>query len=353
MTTEALIQDIGKIIVFLLVLLAIFLFTVKAKKKLANQLFAVFLLLTAFDMSGFFIGEGYNQYPAINMLKIASVLLQMPMFYLYVKSACYYNFKLETKHLLHAILFIACLILFAFTNLSSQSYELFNTVTRVQYYAYILAVLFTLRQFKKLHRENYSYSDQSIYQWLLQTTLLFLIGNSFGVLKELSSYFQNHAFLSYINLIISLFALCVICWFVLKAMYQPKLFTGIDKNLSVSKAILPEDQTYEKELRHLAAYMAHEKPYFDAELTLQKLASHLEIPEKQVSFLINHKLGKHFFDYINEFRIQEAQVLLTDNMDLTVLEILYQVGFNSKSSFYTAFKKLTNQTPTAYRKSRT
>ncbi|GGD71060.1 helix-turn-helix domain-containing protein [Maribacter cobaltidurans] len=71
-----------------------------------------------------------------------------------------------------------------------------------------------------------------------------------------------------------------------------------------------------------------------------------------MSLLINHHLGKHFFDFINEYRVNEAKAILEnpDANQFTVLEILYQVGFNSKSTFYTAFKKVTNKTPTQYRK---
>ena len=99
--------------------------------------------------------------------------------------------------------------------------------------------------------------------------------------------------------------------------------------------------------------MENEKPYLDDELTIQTLASRFGMPEKELSILINHHLGKHFFDFINEYRIDEAKKILDNpnNKELTILEILYQVGFNSKSSFYTAFKKATNQTPTEYRKS--
>ena len=99
--------------------------------------------------------------------------------------------------------------------------------------------------------------------------------------------------------------------------------------------------------------MVEEKPYLDFELTLQKLANQINMPEKELSLLINHHLNKHFFDFINEYRINDAKTLLKDpaKKEVTVLEILYEVGFNSKSSFYTAFKKSTNQTPTAYRKS--
>ena len=59
------------------------------------------------------------------------------------------------------------------------------------------------------------------------------------------------------------------------------------------------------------------------------------------------------FDFVNEFRIKEAMNILKDTSKskLTILEILYEVGFNSKSSFNTAFKKHTGKTPTQHRKS--
>ncbi|WP_426479340.1 helix-turn-helix domain-containing protein [Chryseobacterium sp. CBSDS_008] len=97
--------------------------------------------------------------------------------------------------------------------------------------------------------------------------------------------------------------------------------------------------------------METEKPYLDDKLTLQKLAGHVHLPEKQLSLLINQHTRRHFFDFINEFRINDAKTLLREQPQLTVLEVLYDVGFNSKSSFYTAFKKETSLTPTEYRKS--
>ncbi|WP_162131559.1 helix-turn-helix domain-containing protein [Galbibacter marinus] len=119
------------------------------------------------------------------------------------------------------------------------------------------------------------------------------------------------------------------------------------------RAIEKDLDSTNEAIKRLTFYMENEKPYLDYELTLQKLASQLDMPEKEISILINHHLGKHFFDFINEYRIEEAKRILGNqqNKALTILEILYQVGFNSKSSFYTAFKKVTNQTPTAYRKS--
>ena len=149
----------------------------------------------------------------------------------------------------------------------------------------------------------------------------------------------------------SFFALFVVCWFVLKALYNPSLFVGVDKNLSPLKSVKKIDAQDEVAIQRLTEYMGNQKPYLDPELSLQKLAVGTNLSEKERSGLINQYIGKHFFDYINEFRINDAKQLLREQPQLTVLEILYQVGFNSKSSFYTAFKKETQQTPTNYRKS--
>ncbi len=67
---------------------------------------------------------------------------------------------------------------------------------------------------------------------------------------------------------------------------------------------------------------------------------------------IDHIMGLHLFDFVNEYRINHAKNLLLDQkqQDLSVLEILYDAGFNSKYSFNTEFKKRTGVTPTEYRK---
>ena len=91
----------------------------------------------------------------------------------------------------------------------------------------------------------------------------------------------------------------------------------------------------------------------DPTLTMQKLAFQLNIPVRDLSILINHRINKHFFDFINEFRIKKAMQILKDPLskNLTILEVLFDVGFNSKTPFNTAFKKYTKMTPTQYRQS--
>jgi AraC-like DNA-binding protein len=99
--------------------------------------------------------------------------------------------------------------------------------------------------------------------------------------------------------------------------------------------------------------MLDKEPYLDASLTLQKLASQLNMPSRELSILINQQIGKHFFDFVNEYRIKKAMEKLR-NASLkksTIQEIMYDVGFNSKTPFNTAFKKHTYLTPSQFRKS--
>jgi AraC-like DNA-binding protein len=62
-------------------------------------------------------------------------------------------------------------------------------------------------------------------------------------------------------------------------------------------------------------------------------------------------LSKSFATYINEYRINQACELIANDSLIKLEAIGYEVGFNSKSTFYTAFKKLKNTTPTLYKES--
>ena len=102
--------------------------------------------------------------------------------------------------------------------------------------------------------------------------------------------------------------------------------------------------------KKVKAAMEKDKLYLDPNLSLRLLAKHVAVPPNYVSQTLNGHIGETFFDYINRWRIEYAKPLLADS-DETVLNITYDAGFNSRSSFHKAFKKETGQTPTAYRTS--
>ncbi|MFD2965806.1 helix-turn-helix domain-containing protein [Sphingobacterium bambusae] len=93
-----------------------------------------------------------------------------------------------------------------------------------------------------------------------------------------------------------------------------------------------------------------EKLYLDPGLTLSVLSRHIGISSHELSYVLNQGIGKSFYQFINELRTEEAKSLLLseENNHLDMLGIAIRAGFNSKTTFYTTFKKLTNQTPKQY-----
>lgn len=103
----------------------------------------------------------------------------------------------------------------------------------------------------------------------------------------------------------------------------------------------------------LIKFIEEEKPYRDASLTLVTLAQQLSIPVAYLSKIINESFNLNFNEFINSYRIKESQALLLNqsNGKKNILEIAYEVGFNSKTTFNSAFKKFTGFTPREFKKS--
>lgn len=115
---------------------------------------------------------------------------------------------------------------------------------------------------------------------------------------------------------------------------------------------IPEMSKDVKHLMELKTLMEEKKVYKDEGVSLKSLSHQLNIPDRYLSHLINERLKKSFFDLINHYRVEEAKkMLVVDNDRKNVLEIAYEVGFNTKSAFNRAFKKHTSMTPTQYRDS--
>jgi len=118
---------------------------------------------------------------------------------------------------------------------------------------------------------------------------------------------------------------------------------------SKSQDPLP-DPALEDINNRLTDYMANEKPYLNPELSLKELADQIGEKRYLLSMVINHKHNKNFFEFINEYRINEVKSNMKDlkNKHLKIISIAYDSGFNSSASFYRIFKQMTNMTPSKY-----
>lgn len=112
-----------------------------------------------------------------------------------------------------------------------------------------------------------------------------------------------------------------------------------------------KDDTREMILLQLEKIMHEEELYTDSQISLEELAMKLSTNSKHLSQAINESHQKNFFNYINDLRISKAKMMLQGetHTNLSIEGIAKEVGFQSKSSFYTAFKKATGVTPTEFK----
>ncbi|CAH0336179.1 hypothetical protein FVB9288_01854 [Flavobacterium sp. CECT 9288] len=362
---------------FISLFLAIFLLSVKTKQKTSNALFATFLIITAIDLSGPLLSLIVQNLSNLGMLRNTLAFLQIPIFYLYVLSVCYSDFKLKPKYLLHLLPFLLANVIllprFYFVNVASKINLLQNrqSVLELQFnhilfhtqiVVYLIAVFMLLRKTKKIYLENYAGANIKSYKWLFQFTIALTILYLIALVKNIFKFSQYEYISEWVNSGLLIFQLFITCWYLLKALNNPSLFRNIDSKLKLVADIILEDKVEEplaenekkqdETLSKLQQFMMAEKPYLNPSLTIQDISNTIQIPTRELSILINHHLNQHFYDFVNSYRIEQAMEILKDTTKskVTILEILYQVGFNSKSSFNTAFKKHTGYTPTDYRK---
>jgi AraC-like DNA-binding protein len=105
-------------------------------------------------------------------------------------------------------------------------------------------------------------------------------------------------------------------------------------------------------IKKLTYLMEIEKLYCDETISLQSLSEKLSISPHVLSKIINEKLNRNFWDFINTYRVEEAKKLLRDSKraNQKILSIAFDVGFSTKTSFNNVFKKYTKMTPSQYKK---
>lgn len=111
------------------------------------------------------------------------------------------------------------------------------------------------------------------------------------------------------------------------------------------------DERAERIYRRLDGFMKKERPYLSADLTIADLAERLSVSRHHLTEVINTRHNKNFYAFINEYRIDAVKKAMQSppESDMSLLDLAYAYGFNSKSPFNTAFKRCTGMTPSQYR----
>ncbi len=103
----------------------------------------------------------------------------------------------------------------------------------------------------------------------------------------------------------------------------------------------------------LQRVMAEKELFKNPNLKVNDLAKEINVSGHQLSQLLNDNIEKNFTLFVNEYRINEACKILSENTNLTIDAVGDEVGFNAKSTFFATFKKIKGMTPSAYQQSNT
>jgi AraC-like DNA-binding protein len=340
----------------------------KKNKSSSDKILAVWMFVIAVHLFLFYvysIGELYN-YPFLLGLTPPLPLLHGVFLYLYVASVT--NQLPVRKRLLviHFVPAIATMLyLIPFLILPSEQkiaifrnqgagYEAFN---RIVVYAigisgvvYITWSALLLRSHRRRILDRFSYQDKIDLQWLRILTwgmggiwLLIFLRNDPDI----------YAGVAVFVFLIGFFGIRQVRIF-------PSEEVPVPPSEHPSLLVQPEREKYAKSglkterleqlYQELIRLMDEQRIYTKTDLSVDDLATHLKVHPNYLSQVINEKVGKNFYDFVNQYRLEEFKRLLSDpkNRHLTLLSLAIDCGFNSKSSFNRHFKKVTGQTPSQY-----
>ena len=222
--------------------------------------------------------------------------------------------------------------------------------------------MLTLNLFKKHDINifnNYSSTDEIDLGWLRKLVIVFgIVWTALIIITVIHHVFNLFSMVfctDSLFLTLSVFVI-LIGYFGLKQKFifeneleqeQPVL---AEEKMKYSGSTLKDDEATEY-TEQLAEYMLTEKPYLNPELTLTELASQIDISTHHLSQIINEQFKQNFFEYINQFRVEEVKTRINNPKfeNYSLLGIALDSGFNSKSSFNRIFKKFTNQTPSQFK----
>lgn len=350
---------------------AAFLVLTKKPRLLSDIFLGIWLLMIVAETGITLFLETVSFSTSTLNISIVLQAVYMPLMYLYVSMAISEKPHITPAHLKHILPFLLIFILIYLFRREPIFWDdegrassfvfalrfIFGGYLLLSIVLYTHLILKALRQHQHKIQDSFSFTSERItLNWLKFVLFLFVIAFVghiiFGALADRIDYPFDPRLFARIALTIFAFG---VSYFGVK---QPTLYE--DSNPSTQKAETRgkyersglSDKAAQRYQQKLQQYMEHEKPYLDPELTITDVADALNVSRHHITQVINEKLNKNFFTWINEYRVHEVKQRLLENKlaHLTIVAIAYDCGFNSKSAFNSIFKKATGQTPSEFRR---
>lgn len=333
----------------------------KEKKSNADRLLSAWLFLLALE----FLTIGIELYIYTDFVFLSNTfLLFNPALFLYTRSLLKPDFRFRLPQLLHALPYLISKI-FSWSLQEPLSFEGFLSPDSTLWYRLSFAVFglvswmlylgltarTIIRHRRRLKNEFSTIDHIKRIAWMLFVVIFYIL---YCMIVFLWGLFNIIVFtaesLTIFNYSVLLLLIYIFSFYGLK---QRDIFpdkTKIEPDLSrKSSNGLLSDVQMEKISQQLLTYFQKDKPYLNPEFSMQLLSEKLNLPKHHLTEVLNRYLGKNFFQFVNDYRVEAVKKQLDDlNNPYSIEAIGYECGFNSKSTFFSVFKSLTGQTPKNY-----
>lgn len=355
------------------ILLAIFQAVLPARNKASSILLTVFLLSVAVSATCVLMlwNNDVRFFDLFDRTLLpyfltSALLLKGAALYLYVRAITQESFSLHSRKLQHLIPVAVGIIWIFIFNIDTHSMVWFRDTTialpnkwavdilwaaiKIVPLAYVIAAVIKVRKYVTQLENQYSNFSPTEPGWLSILTYGFLGSWSLTLLVHIIAEFADPVIADSFGIADNYVGFILInALFTYSVVYAHQL-------LATKPEVVKEEKTDEKVTTHAIAKvqtgMEVQKLYLKHNLNIEEFSKRIDLPVKDVSAVINKHYGTNFFEFMNKYRVEEAKRLLLDEncAEMTVLDILLQAGFNSKSAFHRFFNRLVGISPTEFRK---
>jgi AraC-like DNA-binding protein len=294
-----------------------------------------------------------------------------PLLYLYANSLIRKDFTIRASHRLHILPLLGYSVFLVFAYyIQEQSTKsqiinqyLFDlqwhfvtsdTLIKIIRLVYFLLALNLIKKYREQLKQSRSSIEDVDLTWLKILVLGFsavaLVGVILALAKVLTLFVEiDVVWLMFLGLTTYYATLFLVCSLLFFSALNISSVAEVKERTEKSHTGYQADPEYIERVERL---MNQEKPYLMSNITFDALSQQFDVPPRELSATLNGHFKKNFYEFINDYRIEEAKLLLVSEAyrEKTITDIFIEVGFNSKSVFNTFFKKKVGMTPTEYRK---
>jgi len=358
-----------------------FLITQKKQKSISDYILIAWVINFAFHFAIPFLIERQVLLHESHWAFIMGVIVvaHAPFIFIYTNSLTNPEFKINFRNFYHfgvILIFIAAFIPYFTLNLNERM-ELVEQKQDLSYYVLLpLLVLLLVRIYflvrttivvinhQNIIKQSFSYEKEINLAWIKRIVIGLFVTIIIGFIgiALVSAHLITVYWMDYIIIICNM----VLFFYLAFSSYKQKSIQSIinntiQKNIKEDEIVevdsIPNTSASKAEdnlnpvIQQLKQLMESDKLYLEPELNIGNVANQLKIHSHQLSKLINSKLEKNFFEFVNEYRVREFKKLVSNpkNKHISILGLAMDAGFNSKATFNRIFKNTTGFTPSEFR----